>query len=498
MIDRSTDRFKPVRSASHHYHHHPPPRQHIPFPTQETTVFATAHCPDHRFLLASSNQGRLAVWDLTSYLFPSINTTDGDDDDDEGYVDRPVLNPRGLRPPPRQLQPGQARLHPAALVKQGWPRLSLQVSDRAVNSIAFTSAGSGGKSSSSKSSKSSSSKTGGPSLLVLAGDEGIVVYEWAHFLALLQQDAPPGARTLDFPPPKARLCALPAGAARAWPYLTESNQVALAEGGGRGEAYSAVRERARVTCGWVGGWMLFVFFSFSPAFAHRSTHPHSSLPPRPYHQCGDAAVRCWDLEKGVCTRVLQGHTGYVHTVAPVPGGSGLVLSGACVSDRGRGGRGACIHTFIETDRLARCFQTLSDRLARLHTRTHTYTKQTHTKKQAGRTASSGCGTRAPPHRGAWPPPPPRPLRTTRGLLPPPPPRPRPWRASRGASGSPRSPPTRGATSSWRGAAWSGRRGCPTGGSTALSRSSTSPRWPWWPRRPRPRRLSRTCASSRIR
>jgi WD40 repeat protein len=200
--------------------HRPPPQT-----KQETTVFSTVHCPDQRYLLASSNQGRLAIWDLTSYLFPSASAASFSSaalDADEQYVDRPVLGPRGVKPFPRQLRPGQARLHPAALVQQGWPRLSLQVSDRAVNSVEFTPA----------------SASGAPTL-VLAGDAGIAVYAWQDFLTLLQRDAPASeAVTVEFPAPMARLCALPAGAARAWPYLTESNRVALA---GPREAYSAVR-----------------------------------------------------------------------------------------------------------------------------------------------------------------------------------------------------------------------------------------------------------------
>lgn len=182
------------------------------------------------------------MWDLTAYLFPSSSSSSY-----EHYTDRPILHPGGLGAAafPRQLQPGDARLHPQALVQKGWPRLSLQVSDRALNSIAFTSEAAKGR-----------SKTG-PSL-VLAGDEGIFVYDWRTLLALLQQEAPTeGPATVPMPPPKARLCALPAGAARSWPYLTESNQVAVAEGGK--EAYSAVCVSGCLVCVCVG-----FFFTPSP------------------------------------------------------------------------------------------------------------------------------------------------------------------------------------------------------------------------------------------
>lgn len=47
------------------------------------------------------------------------------------------------------------------------------------------------------------------------------------------------------------------------------------------------------------------------------------------------------------TRCLQGHTGYVHAVQPVPAAKHLVLSGACVCVhtgewRGGGGWPSCV------------------------------------------------------------------------------------------------------------------------------------------------------------
>lgn len=240
--------------------------QHQHTTQQETTVFCTAHCPENRYLLAASNQGRLAVWDLTSYLFPSH---DQPHQHPHTYTDRPVLSPAGLGRFPRQLQPGQARLHPGALVRQGWPRLSLQVSDRAVNSIAFTPPNTTGK--------------GGP-LLVLAGDEAVFMYEWAAILALLEPDAPAtGAETVAAPAPRRVLRALPAGAAKSWPYLTESNCVALGWAGGL-EAYSAVRVWGLGVLFVRGGldWMLGCIHFLHPSILHltayhpdnKNTHTH--------------------------------------------------------------------------------------------------------------------------------------------------------------------------------------------------------------------------------
>jgi len=83
-------------------HYYPLNRSPSPSPTnttlltysahQEVTIFATAYCPSHRYLLASSNQGRLAIWDLSNYL----NPPEGGDEDS---TTTPAAPPQ---PPPPQ------------------------------------------------------------------------------------------------------------------------------------------------------------------------------------------------------------------------------------------------------------------------------------------------------------------------------------------------------------------------------------------------------------
>ncbi len=235
---------------------------------REATVFATAHCPANRFLLAASSTGKVCVWDLNAYLFPSSGA--------------PPKTPaatslllQGFFC--RELDTYQGRLYPASLRRQGWPCLSLRVSRRAINSLVFL-----GK------------ETKSP-VLVLAGDDGIYTWPWKTVLKLLQQvsnddeeeeaednDATP---VVSLGPPSSLLKALPSQ--KAWPFLTESNQVtpATAQGAAR-QLYSA---------------------------------------------CGDSLVRLWDVEKEVCAQVLVGHTGYVHAVKSLgteTTAPGLLVSGA--------------------------------------------------------------------------------------------------------------------------------------------------------------------------
>lgn len=101
-----------------------------PYYTQESTIFCTVHCPENRYLLASSNQGRLAIWDLSHYLFPSKAasswTTDASSIDPTGPHNK-SLRLSNFR---KELQCNQVRVYPAEFLRKGYPRLSLQVSRR--------------------------------------------------------------------------------------------------------------------------------------------------------------------------------------------------------------------------------------------------------------------------------------------------------------------------------------------------------------------------------
>lgn len=250
--------------------------------TKEATIFHTAHCPQNRYLLASSNKGRIAIWDLSFYLFPAASASLLTTCPSLSFASRasPLLT-RGFS---RHLRQYECRMFPAALRRKGFPCLSIQVSERAINHVMFLGEGSTSP------------------LLVLAGDDGIYVWPWAHILKLLSQaigedggmdqdctQGIPGNSciTQDLGAPSALLKALPSQ--EAWPFLTESNQVA-------------------------------------PSF-HSSS---STSPSVCFSACGDALVRQWDLETQKCASVLIGHTGYVHAIQSLGPGTaapGLVLSG---------------------------------------------------------------------------------------------------------------------------------------------------------------------------
>ncbi|EWM29878.1 WD40-repeat-containing domain protein [Nannochloropsis gaditana] len=230
--------------------------------TKEATIFHTAHCPQNRYLLASSNKGRIAIWDLSFYLFPAASASLLTTCPSLSFASRasPLLT-RGFS---RHLRQYECRMFPAALRRKGFPCLSIQVSERAINHVMFLGEGSTSP------------------LLVLAGDDGIYVWPWAHILKLLSQaigedggmdqdctQGIPGNSciTQDLGAPSALLKALPSQ--EAWPFLTESNQVA-------------------------------------PSF-HSSS---STSPSVCFSACGDALVRQWDLETQKCASVLIGHTGF--------------------------------------------------------------------------------------------------------------------------------------------------------------------------------------------
>ena len=92
---------------------------------QESTILSTVHCPENRYLLASSNQGRLAVWDLSHYLFPSKAATSWTTASSSQSSQAWRLN--NFR---KALQCNEVRVYPAELLRKGYPRLSLHVSDR--------------------------------------------------------------------------------------------------------------------------------------------------------------------------------------------------------------------------------------------------------------------------------------------------------------------------------------------------------------------------------
>ena len=253
---------------------------------QESTIFHTAHCPRNRFLLASSNQGRLAIWDLSSYLFPKAPSSSLSSSSFCSSASNPAAaSPSSctllLKGFQCQLHLNEARLFSAALRRKGYPCLSLQVSHRAINHILFL------------------GQDSAHPLLVLAGDDGIYTWPWTTILKLLlracdeeggeetDNDPSPSTRTIDIGPPSSLLKALPSQ--KAFPFLTESNQI-------------------------------------TPSLPPSSSSSSSSI----FSACGDALVRHWDLETQQCTSLLIGHTGYVHTVKSLGNETtapGLVVSG---------------------------------------------------------------------------------------------------------------------------------------------------------------------------
>lgn len=251
--------------------------------TQESTIFHTAHCPQNRFLLASSNQGRLAIWDLSSYLFPKGPSSSLSSPSFYSSTSYPIASsssyPLVLQGFQRQLHLNQARLYSAELRRKGYPCLSLQVSHHAINHILFL-----------------GQDTAQP-LLVLAGDDGIYSWPWKTILNLLPRtcdeedgvegtdNEPCSSTTINIGPPSSILKALPSQ--KAFPFLTESNQIT-------------------------------------------SSLPPSSSSSSIFSACGDALVRNWDIETQQCTSLLIGHTGYVHAVKSLgieTTAPGVVVSG---------------------------------------------------------------------------------------------------------------------------------------------------------------------------
>lgn len=89
---------------------------------QESSIFAIAFCPERRYMLAGTNKGRLAIWDIKPHLFPSKKPVQ------DRY--EPPFTP-GCEPWRAPLSEGEAKSFPPHLVaRKGVPLVAYQVSSR--------------------------------------------------------------------------------------------------------------------------------------------------------------------------------------------------------------------------------------------------------------------------------------------------------------------------------------------------------------------------------